>query len=107
MGRVALIKNGALERGNVSDPAGLGKLLLEVERYNLDLASELKRKPARFYTVEYAGGAALALYLRPSQGESPAQYTIVVQLDDMAVYSRIFSQAQKDFEMLVGWAAQG
>ena len=107
VGRVALIKNGALERGNVSDPAGLGKLLLEVERYNLDLASELKRKPARFYTVEYAGGAALALYLRPSQGESPAQYTIVVQLDDMAVYSRIFSQAQKDFEMLVGWAAQG
>ena len=105
VGRVALMKDGALEQGNVSDPAGLGKLLLEVERYNLELASELKRKPVRLYTVEYAGGAALALYLRPNEGET-AQYTIVVQLDDMAVYSRIFSQAQKDFEMLVGWAAQ-
>lgn len=106
VGRVALMKDGALEQGNVSDPAGLGKLLLEVERYNLELASELKRKPVRLYTVEYAGGAALALYLRPNEGET-AQYTIVVQLDDMAVYSRIFSQAQKDFELLVGWAAQG
>ncbi len=105
VGRVALMKNGTLEQGNVSDPAALGKLLLEVERYNLELASELKRKPVRLYTVEYAGGAALALYLRPNEGEM-AQYTIVVQLDDMAVYSRIFSQAQKDFELLVGWAAQ-
>ncbi len=103
VGRVALMKNGTLEQGNVSDPAALGKLLLEVERYNLELARELKRKPVRLYTVEYAGGAALALYLRPNEGEI-AQYTIVVQLEDMAVYSRIFSQAQKDFELLVGWA---
>jgi chromosome segregation protein len=105
VGGVALMRGETLERGNVSNPEGLGKLLSEVERYNLDLASELKRQPARLYTVEYAGGAALALYLR-EKADTISRYTLVIQLEDMAVYSRIFSQAQKDFEQLVEWATQ-
>ncbi len=104
VGRIALMRDGVLEHGNVSDPAGLAQLLHEMERYNADLAAELKRKPARLYTVEYAGGAALALHLRGLEGETTR--TIVVQLEDMAVYSRIFLQAQKDFDQLVAWATQ-
>jgi hypothetical protein len=106
VGRVALMHDGALEHGNVSDPAGLAALLAETARYNADLAAELKRRPARLYTVEYAGGAALALYLRPAHSDAPTRYTIVVQLEDMAVYSRIFLQAQKDFDQLVQWASE-
>ncbi len=105
VGRVALMRGSVLESGNVTDPKGLSKLLEEVERYNLDLSLELKRKPARLYTVEYAGGAALALYLRDGD-ETISRYTILIQLEDMAVYSRIFSQAQKDFDQLVEWSKE-
>lgn len=105
IGQTGIIRSdGTLEVGNVTRPSELGRLLAETERYNLDLSSELHRKPARLHTIEYQGGALIAMFMRKNEAEASAKFTIVIQLEDMASYSRIFAQAQRDYDQLLEWA---
>ena len=105
IGQTGIIRSdGTLETGNVARAAELGHLLAETERYNLDLSSELRRKPARLHTIEYQGGALIAMFMRKNEAEASSQSTIVIQLEDMASYSRIFAQAQRDYDQLLEWA---
>jgi chromosome segregation protein len=105
IGQTGVIRSdGTLETGNVARAAELGHLLAETERYNLDLSSELRRKPARIHTIEYQGGALIAMFMRKNEPEAGATSTIVIQLEDMASYSRIFAQAQRDYDQLLEWA---
>jgi hypothetical protein len=105
IGQTGIIRSdGTLEMGNVARAAELGHLLKETERYNLDLSSELRRKPARLHTIEYQGGALIAMFMRKNEAEASSQSTIVIQLEDMASYSRIFAQAQRDYDQLLEWA---
>jgi chromosome segregation protein len=104
IGQTGIIRSdGTLEAGNVARASELGHLLAETERYNLDLSSELRRKPARLHTIEYQGGALIAMFMRKNEAEASAQSTIVIQLEDMASYSRIFAQAQRDYDQLLEW----
>ena len=108
IGQTGIIRSdGTLETGNVARAAELGHLLAETERYNLDLSSELRRKPARLHTIEYQGGALIAMFMRKNEAEASAKSTIVIQLEDMASYSRIFAQAQRDYDQLLEWALAG
>jgi chromosome segregation protein len=108
IGQTGIIRSdGTLEAGNVARASELGHLLAEAERFNLDLSSELRRKPARLHTIEYQGGALIAMFMRKNQAEASAQSTIVIQLEDMASYSRIFAQAQRDYDQLLEWAFAG
>ncbi len=105
IGQTGIIRSdGTLEAGNVARAAELGHLLKETERFNLDLSSELRRKPARLHTIEYQGGALIAMFMRKNEAEASALSTIVIQLEDMASYSRIFAQAQRDYDQLLEWA---
>jgi chromosome segregation protein len=105
IGQTGIIRSdGTLEVGNVARASELGHLLAEAERFNLDLSSELRRKPARLHTIEYQGGALIAMFMRKNEAEASAQSTIVIQLEDMASYSRIFAQAQRDYDQLLEWA---
>jgi hypothetical protein len=97
---VLLHHNGTLEYGQVHDPGKLATVIGEVERYNLELSNELKRSPSRVYTLEFNGGAIVALSLRVASG---TRY-LVVHLEDMASYSRIFAQAQRDYDQLLAWS---
>ena len=108
IGQTGIIRSdGTLEVGNVARAAELGHLLAETERYNLDLSSELRRKPARLHTIEYQGGALIAMFMRKNEAEASSKSTIVIQLEDMASYSRIFAQAQRDYDQLLEWAFAG
>jgi chromosome segregation protein len=105
IGQTGIIRSdGTLEVGNVARASELGRLLAETERYNLDLSSELRRKPARLHTIEYQGGALIAMFMRKNEAEASAKSTIVIQLEDMASYSRIFAQAQRDYDQLLEWS---
>jgi chromosome segregation protein len=97
---VLIHTNGTLEFGEVHEPGKLSTVIGEVERYNLELSNELKRSPSRVYTLEFSGGAIVALSLRVASG---TKY-LVVHLEDMASYSRIFAQAQRDYDQLLAWS---
>ena len=97
---VLIHANGTLEFGQVHEPGKLATVIGEVERYNLELSNELKRSPSRVYTLEFNGGAIVALSLRVASG---TKY-LVVHLEDMASYSRIFAQAQRDYDQLLVWS---
>jgi hypothetical protein len=97
---VLIHTNGTLEFGQVHEPTKLAGVIGEVERYNIELSSELKRSPSRVYTLEFNGGAIVALSLRLASG---TKY-LVVHLEDMASYSRIFAQAQRDYDELFAWS---
>jgi hypothetical protein len=97
---VLIHTNGTLEFGQVHEPAKLASVIGDVERYNIELSSELKRSPSRVYTLEFNGGAIVALSLRLAGG---TKY-LVVHLEDMASYSRIFAQAQRDYDELLTWS---
>ncbi len=108
IGQTGIIRSdGTLEAGNVARASELGHLLAEAERFNLDLSSELRRKPARLHTIEYQGGALIAMFMRKNEAEASSKSTIVIQLEDMASYSRIFAQAQRDYDQLLEWAFAG
>ncbi len=108
IGQTGIIRSdGTLEVGNVARASELGHLLAETERFNLDLSSELRRKPARLHTIEYQGGALIAMFMRKNEAEASSKSTIVIQLEDMASYSRIFAQAQRDYDQLLEWAFAG
>ncbi len=101
VGQVALLRlDGQLEMGQIERPVELARLLSEAERYNQELAQELHRKPARLTTVEFAGGALVAAFLR-SDG---ADRALIVRLDDATAYSRVFSQLLRDHNDLSAWA---
>jgi chromosome segregation protein len=97
---VLIHTNGTLEFGQVHEPTKLAGVIGDVERYNIELSSELKRSPSRVYTLEFNGGAIVALSLRLASG---TKY-LVVHLEDMASYSRIFAQAQRDYDELLAWS---
>jgi hypothetical protein len=93
--------NGELQAGSIHEPAKIATLLLEMDRYQRELAKELERRPARICTVEQTGGTLLALFLA---GENTTKHFITVKIDDVAVMSRIFANAQRDFETLKNWS---
>ena len=97
---VLIRANGTLEFGQVHESGKLATVIAEVERHNLELSNELKRSPSRVYTLEFNGGAIVALSLRLASG---TKY-LVVHLEDMASYSRIFAQAQRDYDQLLAWS---
>jgi hypothetical protein len=97
---VLIHTNGTLEFGQVHEPTKLASVIGDVERYNIELSNELKRSPSRVYTLEFNGGAIVALSLRLASG---TKY-LVVHLEDMASYSRIFAQAQRDYDELLTWS---
>jgi chromosome segregation protein len=97
---VLIHTNGTLEFGQVHEPTKLASVIGDVERYNIELSNELKRSPSRVYTLEFNGGAIVALSLRLASG---TKY-LVVHLEDMASYSRIFAQAQRDYDELFTWS---
>jgi chromosome segregation protein len=97
---VLIHTNGTLEFGQVHEPTKLAAVIGDVERYNIELSNELKRSPSRVYTLEFNGGAIVALSLRLAGG---TKY-LVVHLEDMASYSRIFAQAQRDYDELFAWS---
>ena len=97
---VLIHTNGTLEFGQVHEPTKLASVIGEVERHNIELSNELKRSPSRVYTLEFNGGAIVALSLRLAGG---TKY-LVVHLEDMASYSRIFAQAQRDYDQLLAWS---
>jgi chromosome segregation protein len=97
---VLIQANGTLEFGQVHEPTRFASVIGEVERHNVELSSELKRSPSRVYTLEFNGGAIVALSLRLASG---TKY-LVVHLEDMASYSRIFAQAQRDYDELLAWS---
>jgi chromosome segregation protein len=93
--------SGELEAGHTDDPGKLAQALLEMDRYQRELADELRRKPARICTVEHPGGAMLVVFLA---GPSETKHFITVKLDDLAVMSRIFANAQRDYDSLLAWS---
>jgi hypothetical protein len=97
---VLIHTNGTLEFGQVHEPGKLAAVIGEVERHSIELSNELKRSPSRVYTLEFNGGAIVALSLRLASG---TKY-LVVHLEDMASYSRIFAQAQRDYDELFAWS---
>jgi chromosome segregation protein len=97
---VLIHTNGTLEFGQVHEPTKLASVIGDVERYNIEMSNELKRSPSRVYTLEFNGGAIIALSLRLASG---TKY-LVVHLEDMASYSRIFAQAQRDYDELFAWS---
>jgi hypothetical protein len=97
---VLIHTNGTLEFGQVHEPMKLASVIGEVERYNIEMSNELKRSPSRVYTLEFNGGAIVTLSLRLASG---TKY-LVVHLEDMASYSRIFAQAQRDYDELFAWS---
>jgi chromosome segregation protein len=97
---VLIHTNGTLEFGQVHEPTKLASVIGDVERYNIELSNELKRSPSRVYTLEFNGGAIVSLSLRLASG---TKY-LVVHLEDMASYSRIFAQAQRDYDELLTWS---
>ncbi len=100
--QAALISaSGELEAGHTDDPAKLAKALLEMDRFQRELAEELRRKPARICTVEQPGGALLIVFLA---GPNETKHFIIVKLDDLAVMSRIFANAQRDYDSLLAWS---
>jgi hypothetical protein len=101
VGQVALLRlDGQLEIGQIERPVELARLLSEAERYNQELAQELHRKPARLTTVEFAGGALVAAFLRAPG----ADRALIVRLEDATAYSRVFSQLLRDHDDLSAWA---
>ncbi len=105
IGQTGIIRSdGTLESGNITKASELGHLLAETERYNLDLSIEMRRKPARLHTIEYQGGALITMFMRKDEAEASSSSIIVIQLEDMASYSRIFAQAQRDYDQLLEWA---
>jgi chromosome segregation protein len=97
---VLIRTDGTLEFGQVHEPTKLAAVIGDVERYNIELSNELKRSPSRVYTLEFNGGAIVALSFRLTSG---TKY-LVVHLEDMASYSRIFAQAQRDYDELFAWS---
>ena len=93
--------NGELQAGSIHEPAKIATLLLEMDKYQRELAKELERRPARICTVEQSGGTLLAMFLA---GEQDTKHFITVQIEDVAVMSRIFANAQRDYETLKNWS---
>lgn len=93
--------NGELQAGSIHEPSKIATLLLEMDKYQRELAKELERRPARICTIEQSGGTLLAMFLA---GETETKHFITVQIDDVAVMSRIFANAQRDFETLKNWS---
>jgi hypothetical protein len=92
---------GELQAGSIHEPAKIATLLIEMDKYQRELAKELERRPARICTVEQTGGTLLAMFLA---GEHETKHFITVQIEDVAVMSRIFANAQRDFETLKNWS---
>ncbi len=100
--QAALISaNGDLQAGSIHEPAKIATLLIEMDRYQRELAKELERRPARICTVEQSSGTLLMVFLA---GENETKHFITVKIDDVAVMSRIFANAQRDFEVLRNWS---
>jgi hypothetical protein len=93
--------NGELQAGSIHEPAKIATLLLEMDKYQRELAKELERRPARICTVEQTGGTLLAMFLA---GEQDTKHFITLQIEDVAVMSRIFANAQRDYETLKNWS---
>ncbi len=93
--------NGELQAGSIHEPQKIATLLLEMDKYQRELAKELERRPARICTVEQTGGTLLTMFLA---GENETKHFITVQIDDVAVMSRIFANAQRDYETLKNWS---
>ncbi|MFN3266939.1 MAG: hypothetical protein ACK41E_08880 [Deinococcales bacterium] len=93
--------SGELQAGSVHEPQKIANLLLEMDKYQRELAKELERRPARICTIEQSGSTFLAIFL---SGELETKHFIAVKIDDVAVMSRIFANAQRDFESLRNWS---
>jgi chromosome segregation protein len=100
-GAALIAASGQLQAGSIHEPAKIASLLLEMDKYQRELAKELERRPARICTVEQSGSTLLAVFL---SGELETKHFITVKIDDVAVMSRIFANAQRDFEGLKNWS---
>jgi chromosome segregation protein len=100
-GAALIAASGQLQAGSIHEPDKIATLLLEMDKYQRELAKELERRPARICTVEQSGSTLLAVFLA---GELETKHFITVKIDDVAVMSRIFANAQRDFEGLKNWS---
>ncbi len=93
--------SGELQAGSIHEPNKIATLLLEMDKYQRELSKELERRPARICTIEQTSGTLLAMFLA---GEQDTKHFITVKIEDIAVMSRIFANAQRDYEALRNWS---
>jgi chromosome segregation protein len=110
--QVTLLRaDGALRFGRSPRPGKLAEMLVDAERYSLEMARELQRQPARVFSTESLDGSIIGMFLRPSINGAPAESNqfeqsgqlIVIVLEDVSLFSRIFAQVYRDYSQLQAW----